>query len=517
MDYEKFLTQLNNGDVRSYFLFETFILKLIQHDMQSATLSVPYRAPLPFAPFRFDAVIREGFGNLPGPTAVEVKLSKLGRRAFPALLDTFVRVYDTASSVGLKSFLFICGGIKLAPTQKKDLESLGGEPSGVSVLVWDDDDIQKLINKHQSYSEELVSNLAIISLSAFPHKSSDITISSKFTLQIGRLRQAYEDSELTLVLGAGVSRGAGMADWNALLDALFVSVINQKLAADSIEIDQPNLDFLSKQYRKIEDGNGPLLFARYIRKGLEQSMISQPEAFLRAVTDTLYNSRDMERRDTSELLQELAKICVPRRGGASIRAIITYNFDDLLERHLEDKSIEYRSIYCEGESPSRHELPIYHVHGFLPRNPAKYVGIEKSLLVFSEEGYHKLFSDQYHWSNLIQLHHMIESTCLMTGLSLTDPNIRRLLEISARHHEMPRHYALLQRMSFEKFIKKADPAINYTKESVEKFLIMHHNIQEDLLKELGVNIIWFDEFSDMPGMIQQIASPQKPTTRSRFA
>lgn len=506
MDYDKFLAQLGT-DGRSYFLFETFILKLIGHDL-GKPIFTQYRSRRPHAPIFFDAVAEDGYAGLPGPTAIELKFSPQGRRPFTSLLDSFVRIYDSAQSAGMKGLLFILAGDKLPAQKKKDLISLG-EPAGLSICVWDDSNIQELIETHKARAEELLSNLAIISLSAFPESQKAAT--QRLSENISRLHQAYEDNELTLVLGAGVSRGAGMADWNALLDALLVALINQKLSTDRA-ISKDDLEFISKQYRNVEGGNGPLLFARYIRKGMQQSLVAQPEFFLKAVTDTLYNSRDKQKGDTSGLLQELARMCIPRRGGSCIRGVITYNFDDLLEKHLEQNGTEYRPIFHEGETASKNELPIYHVHGFLPRDRDKYTGIDKSLLVFSEEGYHKLFSDPYHWSNLIQLHHMIDSTCLMVGLSLTDPNIRRLLEISTNHHETPRHYALLRKISFEQFVKQVEPTnstASYSKESIEKFLVMHHSIQEDLLKELGVNVIWFDNFEDMPQIVRKIITPLK--------
>ena len=73
-------------------------------------------------------------------------------------------------------------------------------------------------------------------------------------------------------------------------------------------------------------------------------------------------------------------------------------------------------------------MPIYHVHGFLPKSGE----VDDAILVFSEQSYHSQFIDPYSWSNIIQLTTYLSNICLFIGLSLSDPNLRRLLDISYR-------------------------------------------------------------------------------------
>src|SRR5690606_21315200 len=130
---------------------------------------------------------------------------------------------------------------------------------------------------------------------------------------------------------------------------------------------------------------------------------------------------------------------------------------------------------------SRDELSIYHVHGFLPRDRSGYDGLEKSTLVFSEEGYHELFTDPYHWSNLVQLNLLRETRVLMIGLSLTDPNLRRLLEIAGRRNGPGRHYAFLRRLSPTAFTAQdGKNLVNARSDTVDAFLDNHHRINEAL-------------------------------------
>ncbi len=53
-------------------------------------------------------------------------------------------------------------------------------------------------------------------------------------------------------------------------------------------------------------------------------------------------------------------------------------------------------------------------------------------IVFSKDAYHSQFIDSFSWSNLIQLNHLSQNVCVFLGVTLTDPNLRRLLDVSMR-------------------------------------------------------------------------------------
>ena len=103
----------------------------------------------------------------------------------------------------------------------------------------------------------------------------------------------------------------------------------------------------------------------------------------------------------TQLLNSIAKICTPRRLNSGIESIITYNFDDLLERKFSIKEIDFHSIYREDDMAELDKLNIYHVHGYLPLEQDK--NVNDSNLIFSEEEYHQVYRDAYSWSNLTQL------------------------------------------------------------------------------------------------------------------
>lgn len=122
-------------------------------------------------------------------------------------------------------------------------------------------------------------------------------------------------------------------------------------------------------------------------------------------------------------------------------------------------------------------------------------------MVFSEEGYHRMYSNPYHWSNLVQLANFRDNTCVMIGLSMDDPNLRRLLDIAQNGNPNANHYAFLKRVTLSEISTKNEGESVIVEVS---FLERHHKLQELIFKELGVNVIWFEEFDELPQLLGQL-------------
>ena len=82
---------------------------------------------------------------------------------------------------------------------------------------------------------------------------------------------------------------------------------------------------------------------------------------------------------------------------------------------------------------------------------------------------------------------------------MTDPNMRRLLDIAKRKRseitETCRHYAIMQRLTL---------ASSNESSSIRSFENVNETLQESFFKQLGINIIWFDNFSEIPGILKEI-------------
>ena len=245
--------------------------------------------------------------------------------------------------------------------------------------------------------------------------------------QIEQLRTAYRSGDLVLVLGAGASKGVGLPDWDTLLRTLLIEVFNKDKGADgrqSLAMAQMFAELFSP---------GPLVAARFFRQHFREQKSTNAEAlpFESVIRNALYEKLPEGAATSSPLFQEIRQFCVAAGKNPTLDSIITYNYDDVLERYLDSVDIEipYDPIYEVGMRPASDRLPIYHVHGFLPGSgdlPSS------PKIVLSEDVYHEQYTDIYSWANIVQINKFTEKTCLFVGVSLNDPNLRRLLDISMR-------------------------------------------------------------------------------------
>lgn len=303
--------------------------------------------------------------------------------------------------------------------------------------------------------------------------------------KISLLKSALIDNKLTLVCGAGVSRDSSIPDWNNLL----VNILNETFFNNGSDFTESKIlaeDLLSLMPQS------NLILGKYLRLVLKDD-------FEKVVQEHLYSHYNHERDVESiifeghgiinhaletNIIKSIVELARPKRRGKRLESIITFNFDDIIECALLKYNVEYCSIWKEGQICEFDALPIFHVHGFLPNQRE----IDSPNLVFSEEAYHSQFIDPYSWSNLIQLNTFSTNICLFVGLSLSDPNLRRLLDISWRRNQRCKHYIIM---------KKA-PKKNRTDEIATMLFEQDAN-------SLGLNVIWCSDFSEIPDILMEIA------------
>ena len=109
-----------------------------------------------------------------------------------------------------------------------------------------------------------------------------------------------------------------------------------------------------------------------------------------------------------------------------------------------------------------------------------------------EEEYHALYSNPYSWANLVQLSLLTTHSCLFVGVSLKDPNIRRLLDTCRVLPIAHRHHAIM---------RAPTAGLPRAARKVEEHLM---RAQESDLHSLGVEPVWIEDFAEVEGIFRYL-------------
>lgn len=302
-----------------------------------------------------------------------------------------------------------------------------------------------------------------------------------YEFQIKNLKEAYNNGNLTLFCGAGISYDAGIPTWNTLLKSLLKAVYDGNEEIPDIDTRLANL--FQKRINV-----SPLILAQYLKTLLGKK-------FTTTVRDVLYK----ECTDISKTIDSISELSRQKRNRKALKAIISFNFDDLIEENLTKEKIDHKSIFSEGERYREEEIPIYHPHGFLPRSKTL---TSKNQIVFSEDAYHSQFIDAFSWGNLVQLNHLNNSICIFIGISLTDPNMRRLLDVSMRKNGKAEknHYIIKKRYHIDELY----PEHEHIRLKDKKIIPILESIEEQDANNLGFNVIWINDFKEIPNILNEI-------------
>ncbi len=203
----------------------------------------------------------------------------------------------------------------------------------------------------------------------------------------------------------------------------------------------------------------------------------------------------------------------------NLDSIITYNFDDILDKYLENGSRNIKTIYSTGMQPEGEELPIYHVHGYLLRDQDLPLD---NKITLSEDLYHQLYTDTYCWSNITQINKFTNNTCLFIGTSLNDPNLRRLLDVAKKlRNEKHSHCMLKKHVKQELTDKKEiidkvsemckeakfstnEEQENFIENCKEEFIDRIKRFEEEDAYSFGIEIIRINNYDEIPTTLSKI-------------
>lgn len=258
---------------------------------------------------------------------------------------------------------------------------------------------------------------------------------------------------ITLFCGAGISVSAGLPTWYSFLKKIVSTFLvhwqfqekgnqmykdrvpkNMSIAMIGEFFENELPKGLSDQFLK-EDS---LILAQLIKNCIE------PKNWTYLLRKSLYGEGN-ENLKKSTLVKSIVKMIIQNMN--LIDSVVTYNYDDLIESSLNNKSFKTTSIVNENSYKKFKHFPVYHVHGILPIK-----GGITSKIYLSEDDFLSEIKQPTSWYNNLHASKLTNNTCLFVGLSFNDPNLKRLLA-TYRLNSNNFHYALLTHKNSE-FDKK---------------------------------------------------------------
>ncbi|MGH9871103.1 MAG: SIR2 family protein [Pyrinomonadaceae bacterium] len=338
---------------------------------------------------------------------------------------------------------------------------------------------------------------------------------------LNELKKAWRERRLVLFLGAGVSAPYGLANWTDLVLDLLLN------ESEKFEQFWPHYRKALALWMTDYFDFSPLALARVVKYKLRRSAESisdeqQRMEFRSLVRESLYRTFTENPTGTTAL-RTIAQIVAKSeraRNGRRIQAILTANFDNVLEMELKKVGIRIRPVY-DASRQTKSELRVIHVHGYLPREGE----IPNIDLVFTEDEYHRLSYSAFHWALSDIVSYLRNSTVLFVGLSMSDPNLRRLLDATYLPGKRPAHFLLRKDYDLpdtargkairivdeyaEEQARRANLPIK-TKSNVSRainvMLKQAHQYDRELFKDMGLGTIWVNQFDDVPKILTEIAS-----------
>lgn|GEM_PF-1757699 len=238
-----------------------------------------------------------------------------------------------------------------------------------------------------------------------------------------RLRAAYAAGKLIFVLGAGINRDFGFPDWGELL---------VKLVRRCGRLQHPaHATVSSGEVRQIMEAviADPLLQAASVRgayvskadwsAALREALNIRP----RGLNDERSSLRRIARSVANQYLKD------PRRHVA----ILTFNFDDLIERALafelgraaNDVVTSVATANDLAGASHRPGIYVYHLHGSLSNLDSVILDAMSYVRILAAPANH------WSWSCMNTFLFQEHSGVMFVGLSLLDPSLRLLLTHAA--------------------------------------------------------------------------------------
>lgn len=441
--------------------FELFVSSVLRQKASEENREIQFEAPLPLdmaknTSYLYDAVAPYGFGKFTGPVIFEYKYN-LNSKSISKLPQNLASQFSVAKTY-VDVTVIVITNVQLDHEIYQHCDNIYSNSYGIEIEIWGKKVIDEWIRQYPiDYSNAISSAISGSKNNLLPQSfdiaESDFNQKSEHNIEL--LRKAIKkDDCFALVLGAGISVDPGAMSWKDLLLYFEKQLETKGVIKDS-----------AKLCDKI--GNSSITTAQ-----LCKDLYKYDKDYYWEIHKGLYENSTPLNPNYS--IWQIARIIKENKGKRHFR-VLTYNFDEYLEKYLDDISVTYNSLF-DSKCSVDDRTSIYHVHGFLPEVDYKSHMQQRHMrsIYLTEEDYDELYNHPYSWQISSQLSFFRENTCLFVGCSLADPNIRRLLEMTKQENRI--HYAILTRDSL----------------SLNDLMVASNHFAR-----LGIEVIWVKDFRDI--------------------
>ena len=87
---------------------------------------------------------------------------------------------------------------------------------------------------------------------------------------------------------------------------------------------------------------------------------------------------------------------------------------------------------------------------------------------------------------------------MFIGCSLTDPNLRRLLDVAVKNKDNAKHFAFMKNKTFA--------ADSCNDDLIKIYSDIDRNVRNNYFQSIGINVIWVNDYSEIPTILNSLVS-----------
>lgn len=219
---------------------------------------------------------------------------------------------------------------------------------------------------------------------------------------IPHLAQHLRQGTLGLAVGAGISKYLNLPDW--------VQLVNQCSTGAGLSPDMTYATSTQALCNRME-----IIERQFTSGNLNKG--KSPD-YRKLVRESLYKDINFDNVLHGELLMALGALLMGSKRG-SIREVLNFNFDDVLESYLYLHGYDVSIVRTLPSLRTSADVTIYHPHGFLPYHNDWFDSSD--FLIFSQDSYDDKMGDiKDAWTELSRVF-LKSKIVLFVGLSGNDP------------------------------------------------------------------------------------------------